>query len=85
MKEATYKLRNGDEITVQYDENASCKLCGLPVTFASTSGTNVCCWCDCGKCRFCSEQLPWPVQKAQKHIKYCQEIKIKGRRESFGE
>ena len=48
MKEIYLKDIFGENITVQYDENAPCKICGLPVVHASMGGTDVCPWCDCG-------------------------------------
>ena len=52
MKKAKYILRDS-EVEVEYDENAPCRICGEPVWEASTSGTDVCPWCDCGNCRYC--------------------------------
>lgn len=48
MKEATYTSLDGSKLTVEYDETAPCRMCGLPVIEASTGGTDVCPWCDCG-------------------------------------
>lgn len=48
MKEATYTLLGGSKLTVEYDETAPCRMCGLPVIEASVGGTDVCPWCDCG-------------------------------------
>lgn len=53
MKKAVYNLAGGGEITTEYDENAPCRICNLPVIEASTSGTDVCSWCDVGRCRYC--------------------------------
>jgi hypothetical protein len=36
------------EVVFEYDENAPCQLCQLPVREASMSGTAICPWCDCG-------------------------------------
>jgi hypothetical protein len=47
MKIVKYKTADG-EIEVQYDENAPCIICSLPVIEASMGGTNVCSWCDTG-------------------------------------
>jgi len=33
---------------MEYDENAPCISCGLPVISASMGGTAVCSWCDSG-------------------------------------
>ena len=51
MKEATYNLADGVQLTVEYDETAPCRICGKPVESASVGGTDVCPWCDCGKHR----------------------------------
>jgi hypothetical protein len=64
MKTATYTGMDGAPIVVEYDEMAPCVYCGEPVISASTSGTNVCPACDCGKCRYCLVDLitvssPW--------------------------
>lgn len=48
MKTATYRLTDGSKLTVEYDENAPCIECGLPVIEASMGGTVLCPWCDCG-------------------------------------
>jgi hypothetical protein len=47
MKTATYHGLDGKDFTVEYDENAPCIMCGLPVVEASMGGTVVCPWCDC--------------------------------------
>ncbi len=51
MKTATYTSLDGIDRTVEYDENAPCVICSLPVLFASMGGTAVCPWCDCGNYR----------------------------------
>ena len=48
MKIATYKNIFNEDIKVEYDETASCRVCGLPVIHASMGGTDVCPYCDCG-------------------------------------
>lgn len=48
MKVAIYKTLDGKDLKVEYDENAPCIICGLPVEEASTGGTCVCPACDCG-------------------------------------
>jgi len=53
MKKTKYNLINGKTIEVEYDENASCIICGEPVIDASMGGTVICPWCDVGKCRYC--------------------------------
>lgn len=51
MKTATYTGQDGKPFTVEYDENAPCVSCGLPVLYASMGGTGICAWCDCGQYR----------------------------------
>ena len=51
MKTATYTGLDGKKFTVEYDENAPCISCGLPVLDASMGGTALCPWCDCGTYR----------------------------------
>ena len=48
MKIATYKTLDGKDLKIEYDENAPCIWCGLPVESASMGGTNLCPACDCG-------------------------------------
>jgi len=45
-------VRYGERV-IEYDENAPCIICGEPVISASSAGTSVCPWCDCGRCRYC--------------------------------
>jgi hypothetical protein len=52
VKTVTYRMLDGSRQTVEYDEMAPCRWCGLPVVEASTSGTACCPWCDLGLCRF---------------------------------
>lgn len=35
MKTAIYKLTGSNDRIVEYDENAPCDICGLPVSFTS--------------------------------------------------
>jgi len=51
MKKAMYTLTDGKEIEVEYDEDAPCMACGLPVVSASVGGTVLCPWCDSGMFR----------------------------------
>jgi len=51
MKKATYRGLDGKEMIVEYDPNAACISCGLSVVQASTGGTKICPWCDCGMYR----------------------------------
>lgn len=48
----TRERDSDEEVQIEYDENALCVLCGLPVVEASMSGTTICPWCDSGVCRF---------------------------------
>ena len=48
LKKAVYRTLQGDDLVVEYDCNASCRMCGLPVVEASVGGTDVCPWCDMG-------------------------------------
>jgi len=51
MKVAIYKRLDGKDLRIEYDEKASCRICGLPVEHASIGGTDVCPACDCGRYR----------------------------------
>lgn len=51
MKTAKYTLVGGKAVEIEYDENAPCVSCGLPVVSASMGGTKLCPWCDMGKYR----------------------------------
>ena len=46
-----FDCKNRTLIEIEYDENAPCKICGLPVGNASMGGTNICPACDMGKFR----------------------------------
>jgi len=48
MKTVTYRGLDGENFTIEYNENASCVSCNLPVLEASMGGTSLCSWCDCG-------------------------------------
>jgi uncharacterized Zn finger protein (UPF0148 family) len=48
VKTATYRLLNGEPLVVEYDPEAPCTACGLPVVEASVGGTALCPWCDMG-------------------------------------
>ena len=50
MKVAHYTVQ-GEDVAVEYDEMAPCRVCGLSVTEASMGGTDVCPWCDSGERR----------------------------------
>jgi hypothetical protein len=47
LKKATYQGPDGP-YEVEYDSEAPCRMCGLPVEEASVGGTDVCPACDCG-------------------------------------
>jgi hypothetical protein len=47
LKKVTYQGLDGP-IEVEYDSEAPCRVCGLPVKEASVGGTDVCPWCDAG-------------------------------------
>lgn len=61
MKRATYQDEKGNPFEIEYDEDAPCISCGLPVVEASVGGTVVCPWCDCGHYRDGSE---WTFHEA---------------------
>lgn len=61
MRKATYTGRDGKEFSVEYDPDAPCISCGLPVIGASMAGTKVCPWCDCGVFRDGSK---WSIEDA---------------------
>lgn len=48
MQKATYTRLDGTTVEVEYDEEAPCCVCGLPVVSASVGGTMLCPWCDSG-------------------------------------
>lgn len=69
MKVTKYWTTKGEEIKVEYDETAPCKVCGEPVLEASMGGTDLCPWCDMGKCRYCGIDLPmYLVQQTKNHM-----------------
>ena len=43
---------SGEPFEVEYDTDAPCHWCGLPVIGASMGGTACCPWCDMGRCRY---------------------------------
>ncbi len=59
MKTTTYTLTDGRRVTVEYDDQAPCRVCGLPVLDASTGGTDLCPWCDSGVYR---DGEHWPAR-----------------------
>jgi len=56
-KTATYRGSDGQDFTVEYDENAPCIICGEPVMEASMGGTSICPSCDIGQCRYCGVRI----------------------------
>lgn len=64
MKKAIYTGLDGKKFTVEYDENAPCKMCGFPVRGASMAGTSICPWCDCGNER---PEIAEARRKAENH------------------
>lgn len=65
MKTAVYRLGDGRELVVEYDESAPCVVCGEPVVEASMGGTSLCPWCDMGKCRYCGVRLPFGASREE--------------------
>ncbi len=53
MKTVTYQLIGGGEVTIEYDPDAPCRICGEPVGSASVGGIDICPSCDMGECRYC--------------------------------
>jgi hypothetical protein len=58
-----------DKIEVEYDENAPCRICDLPVTDASFGGTDMCPWCDSGYNR---DGTTWTETDFSRFLKKCQ-------------
>jgi predicted RNA-binding Zn-ribbon protein involved in translation (DUF1610 family) len=48
MRKIKYTLVGGKVVEIEYDENAPCVSCGLPVVAASMGGTKLCPGCDMG-------------------------------------
>jgi len=48
---AVYALAGRGTTEVEYDDQAPCHVCGLPVLEASVGGTALCPWCDSGMFR----------------------------------
>ena len=74
MKTVTYRDIFDEEIEVEYNEHAPCRICGLPVVHASMGGTNVCPWCDCGRYRDGTEINVRELMRPEKLKKKAQEI-----------
>ena len=49
IKQADYRWCGGP--LIEFDADAPCSLCGLPVESASMGGTAICPSCDCGQFR----------------------------------
>lgn len=60
-KSVTYNLVGGGTKTIEYDPNAPCWFCELPVGSASMGGTVVCPSCDCGRHR---DGREWTLREA---------------------
>ena len=63
MKTATYTMIDGSKKSFEYDEEAPCKICDLPVVEASMGGTTICPWCDCGVYR---DGVRWESMDSEK-------------------
>ena len=63
MKTATYTMIDGSKKSFEYDEEAPCKICDLPVVEASMGGTTICPWCDCGIYR---DGVKWESMNSEK-------------------
>lgn len=63
LLKAHYRLLDGSEIDIEYDADAPCMACGLPVVEASMGGTALCPWCDTGYNRT-GDRIAWPPRKA---------------------
>lgn len=61
IRTARYSLTDGGTADIEYDDEAPCLMCGLPVMGASVGGTAVCSWCDCG---FTREGKKWTYKEA---------------------
>lgn len=61
MRTASYKRTDGSTMEIEYDENAPCLSCGLPVISASMGGPAICPWCDCGVYR---DGEKWGIEDA---------------------
>jgi hypothetical protein len=56
-QKATYTMLFGGTrekpTIIEYEDEQPCKICGEPILGISMSGTDICPWCDMGKCRYC--------------------------------
>ena len=62
MKKVTYTLLDGSKKEMDYDADAPCLSCGLPVEEASMGGTRICPACDCGQHR---NGRKWTLKEAE--------------------
>ena len=58
MKTADYRYFGGP--VIEYDADAPCWSCDLPVESASMGGTVICSWCDCGMKR---DGVRWTMEE----------------------
>ncbi len=66
MKIATYRLHDGSDLMVTYEDKGACVVCGLPVISASMGGTVICPWCDCGVYRDGTRQMTFDRAKIKR-------------------
>lgn len=83
IEQATYNVideqGHRSTITIDYDTEAPCAGCGLPLTAASVAGPTICPWCDLGVCRFdrshlVNDRWDWETKKFEvprKHYERC--------------
>ncbi len=67
MKTAEYPQVDGSILKVDYDPDAPCWACGLPVIAASMGGTVLCSWCDCGRNRDGSKWMWADLERTSKN------------------
>ena len=48
MLKITYPAKDGQTVTVEYDPNYPCEICGFPIREPSMGGVTICPWCDSG-------------------------------------
>ena len=48
MPTVSYPGKDGRTITVEYDPNYPCEICGFPIIHAAMGGITICPWCDAG-------------------------------------
>lgn len=89
LETAKYHLLDGSDLEVEYDADAPCHLCLQPVVAASMGGTDVCPWCDMGKCRACGVDLfafgehidgGSSLRRYREHVAHCIDIHEKAAR-----